>query len=133
MKWVGAAIIILVAFGTWWVATRRPGEDDATVIPGDTRPAITVEVLNGTRVDGLARRVTSRLRRAGVDVVYFGSASLDTAARTLILVRRGDTAVAEPVRRVLGVGVVQAAPDATRLLDVSVILGADAAARDLDP
>ncbi len=40
-------------------------------IPGDRGPAITVEVLNANGRGGDARIGTQRLRRAGMDVVYF--------------------------------------------------------------
>jgi hypothetical protein len=48
---------------------------------------------------------------------------------TRILVRRGDRAAGERVRRALQVGTVLMRPDSTRLVDVSVLLGADFAAR----
>ena len=102
--------------------TRR-----AYAIPGENGDRITVEVLNATHRGGLARTATRVLRYAGIDVVYFGNAPLEVGEldSTRILVRRGDAAVGERVRRALGTGVVTAAPDSARLLHVSVLLGSD--------
>jgi hypothetical protein len=86
---------------------------------------MTVEVLNGTTVDGLAREVTQRLRHAGIDVVSFGGAQDTSLDSTVILVRRGDSTDALRVRRALGLGRVLIEPDARLLLDVSVLVGRD--------
>lgn len=96
-------------------------------IPGERGERITVEVLNASGRPGLARSGVRMLRRAGIDVVGFGNAaaSVGHLDSTRILVRRGDAAVGERVREALGVGRVVAEPDATLLLDVSVLLGAD--------
>lgn len=118
------------------------GSSAERLIPGDRGPAITVEVLNANGRLGSARIGTRLLRRAGIDVVYFGNASLpDTGlVLTQILVRRGSVELGERVRSALGSGRVQIDLDSTRLLDVSVLLGADFApaparsrAVDLDP
>ena len=85
-----------------------------------------VEVLNGTTIDGLARGVTRRLRRQGIDVVYYGSAATSDAESTLVIARGGDTMGAREVRDALGVGTVQNDPLAHLLLDVTVVLGRDA-------
>ncbi|HXF95685.1 MAG TPA: LytR C-terminal domain-containing protein [Gemmatimonadales bacterium] len=99
----------------------------AYAIPGAQGERVTVEVLNATDRGGLARAATATLRRAGLDVVYFGNAAPAGAGAdsTRILVRRGDRDRGERVRRALGVGVVTVQLDSTRLLDVSVLLGAD--------
>jgi hypothetical protein len=97
------------------VSVRIPGEGDR----------ITVEVLNGTTVNGLARQVTRELRRRGIDVVYFGTT--DRADSTLGIARRSDTEAARVVRRALGSGAVLDEPLPQLLLDVTVVLGPDAA------
>ena len=85
-----------------------------------------VEVLNATDVDGLARAVTRRLRREGIDVVYYGTARDSTPDSTRILIRRGDSTYARSVRRVLGTGRIESSPAPNLLLDVTVVLGRDA-------
>jgi hypothetical protein len=101
---------------------------------------VTVEVLNASGKPGLAKSATRVLREAGIDVVSFGNAGagpapLDTTA--IVLRRAGPgvggtgagagagAAVAQRIRAALGVGRVTVAIDTTRLLDASVLLGAD--------
>ena len=98
-------------------------------IPGDRGSAITVEVLNANGRSGDARVGTRLLRREGIDVVYFGNAPAPSAGGTLdstrIIVRRGSARVGEQVRAALGLGKVEIDLDSSKLLDVSVLLGAD--------
>ncbi len=94
-------------------------------IPGDRGAAITVEVLNANGRAGDARVGTRLLRDAGIDVVYFGNASEHRLDATRIIVRRGAAKVGERVRAVLGQGRVEIELDSSKLLDVSVLLGAD--------
>lgn len=102
------------------------GEGRAFPIPGERGPHITVEVLNASGRSGLARSGALSLRRAGIDVVYFGTApDPATLDSTRIIVRRGDRAAGERVRAALQVGRVSVDPDSSRLLDVSVLLGRD--------
>jgi hypothetical protein len=133
-KWLGAvgvaALLVVIA---WRLAVHGPGAAaGALPIPGERIPYL-VEVLNGTDADGLARAVTRELRHQGIDVVSFGSATTGGADSTLVLVRRGDTAAGLAVRKALGFGRVVFAPDSTLLLDVTVLLGREATARDRHP
>ncbi len=72
-----------------------------------------------------ARIGTQRLRRAGIDVVYFGNAGENGLDSTRIIVRRGTEKVGERVRAALGQGRVDVQLDSAKLLDVSVLLGLD--------
>jgi len=115
------------------VSACRGGSPPTLRIPGDKEPAITVEVLNASGRAGDARIATRRLREAGIDVVFFGNApqgggrGLDT---TRIIVRRGTAKIGARVRDALGIaqGRVEVQLDGSKLLDVSVLLGADFAA-----
>jgi LytR cell envelope-related transcriptional attenuator len=110
------------------VACRGAGEHSPRhAIPGESGPRVIVEVLNASGKPGLARAATRALRQAGVDVVYFGTAPAEvgTLDSTRILVRRGSASNGERVRRALRTGRVILQPDSTRLLDASVLLGAD--------
>jgi hypothetical protein len=66
-------------------------------------------------------------------VVYFGNAAESGLDSTRIIVRRGTTQAAERVRAALGQGRIEVDLDSSKLLDVSVLLGADfaSAARPL--
>lgn len=102
-------------------------------MPGEGAPRITVEVLNASGTPGLARVGTRVLRRAGIDVLTFGNASVAVGKGTLdstrIVVRRGNESVGRRVRGALGVGRVVVQLDSARLLDASVLLGHDFAPR----
>ncbi len=119
-----AAVTLVVAAGVvWWVLTRE-ARDDTLPVPGSTE-RVTIEVLNGAGVDGLAASVTRVLRRRGLDVVNYGTAPFDTLQATLIVVRRSDTSIVAGIRAALGAGVTVVEPDPRLLLDASVILGKD--------
>jgi LytR cell envelope-related transcriptional attenuator len=116
---------VVLAAG-WWIWRRPAAARSALVIPGEALHA-TVEVVNQTPVDGLARVVTERLRQAGIDVVNYASGPDTTLDSTSILIRRGDSTAALRVRRALGLGRVLVRPDSSLLLDVSVLAGRDLA------
>ncbi len=122
---IGGALLVVVV-GLLLSARLGSSDVDEFRIPGDTY-TFTVEVLNGTTVNRLARQVTRTLRRNGIDVVYFGSATDNNVDSTIILVRRGDAAAASVVREILGVGAVFDDPAPQLLLDVTIVLGRDAA------
>ena len=84
---------------------------------------IRVEVLNATRVRGLARRATMHLRDRGFDVVTVGT-SREARDTTLVLDRSGNAEWAALVARALGGASVERAPDSSRYLDVTVLVGA---------
>jgi len=99
--------------------------------PEGTR--IRVQVLNATRTRGLARRATRYLRDRGFDVVEVGTAA-DQRESTLVLDRSGHPEWSALVGRLFGAPV-EARPDSSRYLDVTVLLGASwrAPAEALDP
>ena len=88
---------------------------------------VRVEVLNTTKVHGLAHRATRYLRDQGLDVVVEGTikAPSDT---TLVLDRTNHPEWAARVARTLsaaGAPVrVESRPDSSRYVDVTVLLGA---------
>jgi hypothetical protein len=96
-------------------------------IPDNAKPPegvrIKVEVLNGTRTKGLARRATQFLREHGFDVVGSGT-NPDQMPSTLVLDRSGHPDWAARVGRAMNAPVLER-PDSSRYLDVTVILGAD--------
>jgi hypothetical protein len=117
--------VLLAVGGVWrfWPAPREHVQGHAYPVPSPDR-RITVEVLNGTRRQGLARVATRALRQQGIDVVFFGNA--DAAAdSTRILVRRGDPGRGKDVVDALGKGRLRIEPDTLRRVDATVILGED--------
>jgi hypothetical protein len=84
---------------------------------------IRVEVLNATRVRGLARRATMHLRDRGFDVVTVGT-SREARDSTVVLDRSGHPDWAALVAKALGGARVEQARDSSRYLDVTVLVGA---------
>lgn len=117
-------MVAVAGLAAWGILSRRgPATAPApTAVVGGQR--VIVEVLNGSGRRGLARAATRELRRAGFDVISFGTIS-DTVPLTEALVRRGDSAAAVRVIRALGVGRIRLAPDTLLRLDVTVRLGDD--------
>ena len=124
-RWTAAVVLVLLAtvpvfvIGHGRSSGRSLGIGDARA-PTDTR--IRVEVINTTRARGLARRATMQLRDRGFDVVETGTQSkaLDS---TLVLDRSGHPEWARLVASALGGARVEARPDSSRYLDVTVLLG----------
>ena len=126
--WLGAASVVVVVGVLAWMKIRTHDSSPAR-LPGraDLPRRVTVEVLNSTRTPGVARVATELLRHAGLDVVYFGSAdtTLRGRAHVEVLVRRGDTTGSGRVLEALGKGVVVDAPDRSRVVDLTVVIGSD--------
>lgn len=103
--------------------SARPVVTPAYEVPG-TRHPLRIEILNGTKRDGLARVATRQMRREGFDVVFYGST--DTAvAVSRVIARRVERDAAREVASALGVDSVVAVRDTMRRVDVSVWLGDD--------
>ena len=126
---VAVGVALLVAIAGIIVAVRGPSTRarqavrqrvDAEAPPG---VRIRVEVLNATRIRGLARRATMHLRDRGFDVVNVGTSS-ESRDTTLVLDRSGHADWAALVARALGGARVEQAPDSSRYLDVTVLVGA---------
>lgn len=113
-------------FAAWRLWRQGAGGRGTLPVPGEGE-RLTVEVVNQTGMDGLAREVAQRLRRAGIDVVDYSSARDSTEDSTTIVIRRGDSTAAVRVRAVLGLGRIRRDPDPHLLLDASVLVGPDLA------
>ena len=101
------------------VAGRTPAEVPRA--PEGVR--VRVQVVNTTRIPGLARRATRVLRDQGFDVVEVGGAgpALDS---TLVLDRSFHPEWAATVAKILGPAThSESRPDSSRYLDVTVLLG----------
>lgn len=135
--WLAGAMSVVVVAAALWL--RRPAPALVTLADADSALTglpplprrVTVEVLNGSGIAGMARTGTLRLRRAGLDVVAYGGA--DSAQRaegvTLILVRRGDTTGAGRILRLYPMAELRDARLESRLVDLTVVLGANAVRR----
>jgi len=120
------ALIAVVALGASAIARMRTHHDPGVPAAPDVRAPsgarIRVQVLNGTKTNGLARRATMLLRDRGFDVVETGnvSGSLDT---TLVLDLSNHPEWAARVAKLFGTARVETRPDSSRYLDIAVVLG----------
>ena len=131
---IGVAVIALVAIGAgaMWRARRQAGTTPAPAvapppkIPDDARAPdsvrVRVQVLNGTKVRGLARRATVVLRDRGFDVVEMGTDS-NGGDTTIVYDLTGHPDWAQRVANALAPARIVTRPDSSRYLDVAVVLG----------
>lgn len=138
-RWrVGGAVLlpVAVALALWLRRPPKAVQEAAGPLPAAAMdlPAlprrVTVQVLNGTRIPRLAAALgMPQLRQVGLDVVSSGDATDEqrNAGVTLVLVRRGDTTGVGRVLLLYPNAVVRDEPQATLLVDLTVVLGPDAA------
>ena len=128
-RWI---LLALVLAGAGFFAWRRYGTSvDHTLAGAPAEPVrlvpaglrIKVEILNATKVKGLARKATMFMRDRGFDVVAVGTTN-EQQATTLVLDRSH-----HPQWAALAGGAfnarVEERPDSLRYLDVTVLVGAD--------
>jgi hypothetical protein len=113
-------ITAFIAVGVFRAQNPSRGKaPDATASDGER---VRVQVLNATNTRGLARRATQHLRDRGFDVLEMGTAT-EQRDSTLVLDRSGHPDWARRVAEALGGARVEARPDSSRYLDVTVLLG----------
>lgn len=107
-------------------ARRQSAAIAATKVPPELRAPdsvrIRVQVLNGTKTRGLARRAALLLRDRGFDVVETGTIGEERDS-TLVLDLSGHPEWAKRIGRVMGSAKVETRIDSSRYLDISVVLG----------
>ena len=128
-RWILLALVIagagVVAWKYYRGRTTTGGAAEAASIEPLAPPGVRVkvEVLNATKVRGLARKATFYLRDRGFDVVAMGTAR-EQRETTLVLDRSDHPSWAALVGRAFNAKV-EARPDSSRYLDVTVLLGSD--------
>jgi len=138
---IALGVVALVAVTAGVVRSRTSGGGGSvrqTPISRQTEPAtssslheprwvggtrITVEVLNATKVRGLARRAALTLRDQGFDVVSTGT-NRDSFDSTQVLDRTGHRDWALRAARDMGGATVLVRPDSSRDVDLTVLIGA---------
>lgn len=120
------AVLLLLGLGAsavaWWPRLFGLAGTPAVgrIVPEGIR--IKVEVLNATDTRGLARQATFVLRDAGFDVVYFGNSD-ERADTTIVRDRSGHAEWAARARQAMGGARVEARPDSSRFLDLTILVG----------
>jgi hypothetical protein len=129
-------LIALVAFSARGSRAGKPAPSQASSRSGGAGSAsplpepkwakgqrITVEVLNATKVRGLARRASLTLRDQGFDVVSTGT-NREQFDTTQVLDRTGHRDWAALAVKAMGGGTVLVRPDSSREVDLTVLIGA---------
>lgn len=132
--WLAAAVLLaLVVLGaTAWVVRARARHRPllpplARAVPDSARAPdglrVRVEVLNTTKVKGLARRATLLLRDRGFDVVEIGTVAIPQDT-TLVLDRSGHPDWAAAAAAAMGPAArAESRRDSSHYLDVTVLVG----------
>jgi len=127
-KGLGAVIVLLCLsmLGGAALVRTRFNVRSAPTFPAEVRAPdgqrVRVEVLNATKQRGLGRRATEALRDRGFDVVDVGTTS-EAHDTTLVLDRSGHPDWAKRIAAALAPARVEARPDTSRYLDVTVLVG----------
>lgn len=127
-RWIVLAVVAVAIAALVGQRVLRPtpglsGGSGARVerlLPDSVR--VKVEVLNATTIRGLARRATFHLRDLGFDVVNNGNSS-ERHDTTVVLVRTGRMDWGELAAQGLAPARVEARPDTSRYLDLTILLG----------
>jgi hypothetical protein len=124
----GTGLAVILAAILW---LRSPGDSGAAggflLGPEPRAPdsvRVRVEILNATTTPRLALAATRVLRDRGFDVVATGNHPVRRDS-TLVLDRTGHPHWARLVAGALHSSAVEARPDSSRYVDVTVLLGAD--------
>ncbi len=123
---IAVGLIALVAIGAGAVWGVRRHSAGTPAVPKDVRAPdsarVRVQVLNGTKTRGLARRATALLRDRGFDVVETGTVN-EGRDTTIVYDLTGHPDWAARVARVFPPARVETRADSSRYVDVSVVLG----------
>jgi hypothetical protein len=124
------AVLVLGAVAAWWGLAREPARDRVArlsidrdtmlLVPDSVR--IKVELLNASGERGMARRAMQYFRERGFDVVGVGNAS-ERVDSSVVLDRSGHPEWARLAARAAGVARIEARPDTSRYLDLTILLG----------
>ena len=113
--------------GQWLRETVRQVRDslatDETI--RDENVIITLEILNGTTVNGLARRTRELYESFGFDVLSFANADSTGIEHTVVIDRGGDMELAERAAEIIRAERVVSDVTPGSEVDVTIILGRD--------
>ena len=127
----GAALVAVAMAGIAFALMRRHqapvpstalGRLVAREVTAPPNARVRVEIINATKTRGLARRATRLLRDRGFDVVTYGNSDRAQDS-TVVLDRSNHIEWARLVGQALGGARVEARPDTSRYVDVTVVLG----------
>ncbi len=111
--------LLLMAFS---IAVRWSGIGRNLSVPEDP---FQIEVLNGTGEQGVAREVTMKLRKMGIDVLIEGNARHFDYRESVLVDRKGNPELMKKLSRRLGVSSVVTQIQERPRVDATLIIGWD--------
>lgn len=116
--------LIFVLYNVY-LSLRSSNEEAEELNP--TGRIIQVSVLNGTQIDGLAKKLTDFLRSKNFDVVIQGNYNSRNVKRTFVVDHLGDKRVLRRVIRALKIDPDQVQTDLKEynLTDITIVIGED--------
>jgi hypothetical protein len=117
-----SVVVATVSAGTVFRARRHLAHPAVAAIRAPNGVRVRVQVLNGTKMRGLARRATLVLRDHGFDVVEMGTSGVGSDS-TVVYDYTGHPDWADRVAKIFSPARVVSRPDSSRDLDVAVVLG----------
>jgi hypothetical protein len=122
-----AVAILLMAFS---IVVRWSGIGKNLSVPEEP---FQIEVLNGTGEPGVARKVTMKLRKMGIDVLLQGNAGHFDYRESVLVDRKGNPELMKKLSRRLGVKTVVTQVQERPRVDVTLIVGWDRERLRLQP
>ncbi|WP_053956985.1 LCP family protein [Inediibacterium massiliense] len=86
---------------------------------------VTVEVLNGANINGLATKIGKQLKEEGYDVVKVGNVEGIKYTKTHIYDRKNKESDAKHIAKILGVKQIESDIHTDTKVDITIIVGAD--------
>lgn len=120
--WGAALISLAVVLMALSIAVRWSGVGRNLSVPEES---FQIEVLNGTGEPGVAREVTMKLRKMGIDVLIEGNADHFDYKETVLVDRRGNPELMKRLARRLGVRTVVKQIQEKPRTDATLVVGWD--------
>jgi len=95
------------------------------VAEGGAEPSVKIKILNGTSVQGLARKLRNDLIRDGLTVTEFGTSNNGNFEHSVIICRQCDIFTANRTAEIAGIDRIYFITDTSQLTNVLIIIGED--------
>lgn len=119
------SLLLLFIFYNLYLSLRSSDEETDEFY--STGRIIQVRILNGTQIDGLAKKLADYLRSKNFDVVMQGNYDSRNVKKTFVIDHLGDKNVLKRVMRVLKIepDQVQFELKEYQITDITIVIGAD--------
>ena len=95
------------------------------VAEGGSETVVKIKILNGTSVQGLARKLRNNLIRDGLTVTEFGTSNYGNFEHSVIICRQCDIFTANRTAEIAGIDRIYFITDTSQLTNVLIIIGED--------